>query len=362
MGPLPTSRRASLRGRSRRRLFLGAAIAILLLAGAVFRLSRSVVSETPGGLRSVALAADTEPATLADTSVLERDRAIYPYSIIPGGARSREALLRSIESDPVVRAHYANFDVASTRVVRLTQPRIAYVSYRMGSAVYWTRRPVVLKAGETVLTDGTHYARTRCGNQLAAAPAVTSEGEPPAELLNTPLPLLHRALWVPKLPMFGQPAGATFFGIDVPMPMPRGIASIPGFFGTVGIPDRQPSLEGDASPFPYNGTSDPPAADPQSPVNEPPTYTPPPSDPLPPSGLPPTLVPPDDPTPPDTPPNPPVDPPTDPPTDPPPPEDPPVPVPEPGSWLLLAAGAGFALRRRKVGSESHGPDRIDAGR
>ena len=187
MAHLPSSRQSQRRRGARPQTILaGVAITILVLAGTLFRLARSLDMGTydPSPRPIASLALDTEPVTLADASVRieEEDRPVFPYSIIPGGARSKEALERSIETDPVVRAHYANFDVASTRVVRLTQPRLAYVSYRVGSDVYWTRRPLVLHAGETVLTDGRHYARTRCGNQLASAPPVVSEDEPSLEI------------------------------------------------------------------------------------------------------------------------------------------------------------------------------------
>jgi PEP-CTERM motif len=354
MAHLPSSRQSQRRRGARPQTILaGVAITILVLAGTLFRLARSLDMGTydPSPRPIASLALDSEPVTLADASVRieEEDRPVFPYSIIPGGARSKEALKRSIETDPVVRAHYANFDVASTRVVRLTQPRLAYVSYRMGSAVYWTRRPLVLHAGETILTDGRHFARTRCGNQLAAAPPVVSDDEPSLEVLNTPLPLLHRALWVPKLPgLGGLPAAANDFVMDFGWPT-RGIASIPGLIATAGVPDpQQPSLEGDASPFPY-AANEPPAGPPPTdslpPVTLPPGSTPP-DDPQPP------LVPPDDPTPPDTPNpphNPPTDPPNDPPSDPPndPPNDPPVSVPEPATLLLLVTGAGGLILRRK---------------
>src|SRR4026207_926143 len=95
------------------------------------------------------------------------EHAVYPYSIVEGGARSADELKQAIAKDPVVAAHYADFDLENTKVVRLEQPKLAHVSYRMGNAVYWTRKPLVIGAGETVLTDGVHIARARCANQLA---------------------------------------------------------------------------------------------------------------------------------------------------------------------------------------------------
>ena len=51
----------------------------------------------------------------------------------------------------------------------LTAGRAAYVSYRSGDRIYWTRERVWLKAGETVLTDGTTTIRARCGNCVSDA-------------------------------------------------------------------------------------------------------------------------------------------------------------------------------------------------
>ena len=95
---------------------------------------------------------------------------LYPYSIISGGARSRAELARAIENDPVVARHYADFKVAGTRVIRLEHSELMYVSYRIGNKVFWTKTPLLLPAGETLLTDGKNTARTRCGNRLSVTP------------------------------------------------------------------------------------------------------------------------------------------------------------------------------------------------
>src|SRR6476646_1390278 len=112
---------------------------------------------------------------------------VYGYSVVPGGVGSPAALRFAVDADPVVRRHYASFNLAATRVVRLTQPRLAHVSYRIGDSIYWTKRQLLLRAGETMLTDGVHYARTRCGNQLAVAPGVTSPSEPAPDVFEAPI-------------------------------------------------------------------------------------------------------------------------------------------------------------------------------
>ena len=115
-------------------------------------------------------------------------RTNYKYSVIPGGVRSVQELKWYAEHDPVVKAHYAGFDYDHARMVRLVLARTAYVSYRIGNKVYWTRHRVSLKKGETVITDGKMIARTRCANRVEEVPQqATSESEPPAEKFEEPV-------------------------------------------------------------------------------------------------------------------------------------------------------------------------------
>ena len=91
-------------------------------------------------------------------------RPVYNGSVVPGGVYSIDELRAAIARDPIVAAHYHDADVAQMRAVTLPAGRAAYVSYRRGDRLYWTRERVWLKAGETVLTDGTTTIRARCGN------------------------------------------------------------------------------------------------------------------------------------------------------------------------------------------------------
>ena len=91
----------------------------------------------------------------------------YRYSVIPGGAYTAEELKTALAHDSVAASHYAGFHVDETHIVTLQSDRVCYVSYRVGDKLYWTRRPITLHKGETLLTDGVHYARTRCGNRVA---------------------------------------------------------------------------------------------------------------------------------------------------------------------------------------------------
>jgi hypothetical protein len=130
-------------------------------------------------------------AVIAAQQEVERsleNRRVYPYSVVPGGVKDVRELKWAAEHDPVVAAHYAGFDYDHARVVRLVLAQTAYVSYRIGNKVYWTRHRVSLKKGETVITDGKITARGRCANRVEEMPQqATSSLEPPAAKMDEPM-------------------------------------------------------------------------------------------------------------------------------------------------------------------------------
>lgn len=116
------------------------------------------------------------------------DRPVYPYSVVPGGVHDPRELKWAVDHDRVVAAHYAGFDFTHAKVVRLERPRMFFVSYRIGSRVYWTRRRLMVRQGEILITDGKITARSRCGNQVKETPQQeTSTSEPPAMKFDEPV-------------------------------------------------------------------------------------------------------------------------------------------------------------------------------
>ena len=237
-----------------------------------------------------ALAGHVAPAPL-----VRRGRLVYPYSVVPGGIHDSNELREAIQRDRAVARHYAAFNLHKTRIVELKNPRLVYLSYRLGDKIFWTRKQIKLRQGERLITDGNISARTRCANQVSVLPqtAVSTE-EPLPEQLEDP---------------FGVGGSATH--IDFPNSIesallrrtPPGLGEGPGsgFFGP---------------PF---GGGGPGIAPPPSPSScaKPPCST------------------------------------TSPPPPPPPPLPPPAPVPEPGSILLVSSGlAGIYLRHRKRSSNN----------
>ena len=175
---------------------------------------------------------------------------VYPYSVVPGGVQDARELKWVAEHDPVVAAHYAGFDYEHARVVRLVLARTAYVSYRIGNRVYWTRRRISLHKGEKVITDGKITARARCGNRVEEVPQqATSSSEPPAAkfeaplrpadgtaLENPPVPYMSALLNRPGVPgfepsqplsLYGPLSGGRWLSLASP-PLPHSAVCAPG--------------------------------------------------------------------------------------------------------------------------------------
>jgi PEP-CTERM motif len=159
-------------------------------------------------------ASDDPGSDLAAGRKLE-GRPLYPYSVIPGGAANPQELKISVQHDPVVAAHYADFNIENAHVVHQDADRPMYVSYRLGDRVFWTTKALVIHKGEKLLSDGGHLARTRCGNRLSETPvAPISPEQPPAEVLAAPeAPILfagnYPSAGFPLIPPAGGGAGTS---------------------------------------------------------------------------------------------------------------------------------------------------------
>jgi hypothetical protein len=114
-------------------------------------------------------------------------RVVYPYSVIPGGVRTPDDLREVSEHDRVVGSHYAGFDFRNAKIVELDQPKLVYLSYRLGDRVFWTAKRVSLHKGEKLITDGKMTARVRCANRISeSAQPMVSPVEPPAAKFEEP--------------------------------------------------------------------------------------------------------------------------------------------------------------------------------
>jgi hypothetical protein len=248
------------------------------------------------GFSPASLARNTAPVTKPLPAYIRSLRPNYPYSVIPGGAYSPQELRYASGKDNVVRAHYADFHLDDARVVKLTAPRYEYVSYRIQNRVYWTGKKLRIPEGEYLLTDGVHFARTRCGNRLSDQPSgEISSLEPPPALLSQPLlrpdllsnldlPQTPPLAMMPQTPADSSPRLAPVLPSDsgasvslaqapvfmaaapsVPVGLPPAFLGTPGG-GLPGSPSAPPSGAPPSQP-PINTTPDAPAI--PSPVPEP---------------------------------------------------------------------------------------------
>jgi hypothetical protein len=118
-------------------------------------------------------------------------RTFFPYSIVPGGVESVQELKNAVAHDPMVAAHYADFDLSRARVAVVERDRAVYVSYRLGNRVYWMTKTLQLHQGETIITDGKNEARTRCGNRISDIPInLVAPIEPRVDAMDGTAPIL----------------------------------------------------------------------------------------------------------------------------------------------------------------------------
>jgi hypothetical protein len=308
---------------------------------------------------------------------------VYRYSVVPGGTHTPDELRDAIKNDVVVAAHYEKLDHPRLRTEVVPSDRYVHVSYRKGDRVFWSSKKVLLRKGETILTDGTTQVRARCGNCIAEQPAGPTSAEEPDVVefdrlvdsqpapgapdvalvpgtqprpeglvaggpsTSTPLASLGSAPRSSGASGPGGPIGAGSPGIGTSTPDPLVASTRSGTRepGTPGGPDPgTPGKPGDNNPpVDLPPLPVPPGTDePFPPINP---FPPGPDNPFPPGPDNPFPPGPDNPFPPENPPGGPENP-VPPPTDNPPgsPENP-TPVPEPGTLLLVGGGAAELIRR-----------------
>ena len=187
------------RRRRRRRNGLDGRVALIVLAGLATLWAIKAVRSTDilsdhrldrSELRHYRLASASrvgfaDKATRPDFPLLSSSpgmRPVYAYSVFPGGIYSDAELRSKLSADAVAAAHYQTLQLSPLRTVTAPAAFLAYVSYRKGPYIYWTRKPIRVAKGETLLTDGVEYVRARCGNRISVVPQTpTSASEPAGE-------------------------------------------------------------------------------------------------------------------------------------------------------------------------------------
>jgi PEP-CTERM motif len=156
--------------------------------------------------------------SLSAHSPAQKKRSVYPYAVVPGGVENLDDLRRATQHDYVVWQHYARFQYQHARLVRATEARQVYLSYRLRDRVFWTRKRVRLHLGELLLTDGNITARAKCGNQISETPKPdVSEEEPAEDVFDRPVAALEPR--APALPIRSSLLPPSLPGVS---PLPPG--------------------------------------------------------------------------------------------------------------------------------------------
>lgn len=257
-------RQSSRRQRPFRRITVVLAVMILagLVARSAFRHNSSESSSSKIGLSSgwTFTSASQNLVTRTQQAVPSQvfgrsQRAVYPYSVVPGGVVTPQELREASDHDRIVATHYAGFDFRKARVIQVKHARLVYLSYRIGDQVFWTKKRMSLRVGESLITDGKTTARTRCGNQVSEVPhLITSPAEPAVEVLD-------QQIAAPAMPA---------------VPFESALLQPPGF-GTAALPPTGGGLPPGLTAFPPigGGGCAPTPGSPCHPIT-PPTITPPP--------------------------------------------------------------------------------------
>ena len=247
MFEVQTRKRRRRSSRNRRREVRAAAVSVVAAIAVVAGFVAAALCLAPlKGARVAPLSAASETVLAHDLDLEpardESPRAVYPFSVIPGGVYSAGEFAEAVATDRAVGAHYSDVTPAAMFVETVDAPREAYMSYRVGDQIYWTKRKLALHDGERVLSDGSVTIRARCGNRLSDEPMLpTSDGEPPLEAFDDPAPPVAAPVPVngagPKLPLSAVP----FLELPLePVPVSEPSGAVPSLgpmvpFGGIGI-------------------------------------------------------------------------------------------------------------------------------
>jgi len=93
---------------------------------------------------------------------------------------------RTVSNDPVLKAHYADFQWENAKMGRLDEATLAYVHFRKDDRIFLTKKPIRLPPGDKYITDGYTRVRTFCCNNYTIVPPFAESPDLLAELSGDP--------------------------------------------------------------------------------------------------------------------------------------------------------------------------------
>jgi hypothetical protein len=121
---------------------------------------------------------------------------VYSYSLIPGGVENVDDFCEQIQFDEA----FAGFDCSKAHEIATPRDMHVFMTFRKNGHVRWTRKPVLVKGGERVYTDGTRSFLARCANQISFVPMQPSMDIDHAQLETPAAVITPVSESVPALP------------------------------------------------------------------------------------------------------------------------------------------------------------------
>ncbi|MDH4100828.1 MAG: hypothetical protein OEV28_09685, partial [Nitrospirota bacterium] len=119
---------------------------------------------------------------------------------------SVEDFRRTVEADPILAQHYADFDFDNARVEYLDKPMMAQVAFRKGDVIGYTKHKIMLPKGDRYITDGVRKVRTFCCNDILDGAPVSPKEPMVVELNDFPTD------WTPGPGLLNELQGDQLFG------------------------------------------------------------------------------------------------------------------------------------------------------
>lgn len=107
----------------------------------------------------------------------------------PYQAQDIESFLEALRLDPELEAFYNDFDVANAHVITVGEQFQSHVAYKKNGEIAVTKKTVVIRKGEKLLTDGKTTVRGFCCNKMHSVippGSIIRSDEPKAADLNPP--------------------------------------------------------------------------------------------------------------------------------------------------------------------------------
>ena len=125
------------------------------------------------------------PATAMKSQAMPVSFRPLNLALIRGGFTSPEQFYQHVQADPVLRSFYGSCTDSQATLKPLSDDILVFSTFRRGDTIKWSRRPLLVHAGEYVYTFCGKTVLARCGNLVSWSPMQPSEDVPPS-LLEVP--------------------------------------------------------------------------------------------------------------------------------------------------------------------------------